>query len=79
MLVDLSTGSFELIQSAIETIARETTVVVIAHRLSTIVNADWIYVLDKGKIVEEGTYQDLVNMDKHFNRMVRMQVLETTG
>ena len=36
------------------------TIAIIAHRLSTIRNADYVYVLDKGKVVEKGTYQELV-------------------
>jgi len=73
----LDTQSERLIQSAIETIARKTTVIVIAHRLSTIVNADYVYVLHKGRVVEEGTYQSLVDRKGTFSRMAQLQVLET--
>ena len=73
----LDTRSERLIQEAIETIAKDTTIVVIAHRLSTIVNADYVYVLKGGKVVEEGTYQELVRLDGQFNRMARLQVLES--
>ncbi|MBI5124234.1 MAG: ABC transporter ATP-binding protein [Candidatus Omnitrophica bacterium] len=72
----LDTYSERLIQQAVETIAKETTVVVIAHRLSTIVNADYIYVLKKGQIVEEGTYSELIQMKGDFSRMVELQLLE---
>ncbi len=71
----LDTQSERLIQKAIENIAKETTVIVIAHRLSTIVNADYVYVLEKGKVIEEGTYSGLVKLDGHFNRMVKLQLL----
>lgn len=74
----LDTHSERLIQKAIETIARETTVVVIAHRLSTIINADHIYVLKAGRIVEHGTYEDLVRRRGHFSRMTELQLLETS-
>lgn len=73
----LDTHSERLIQQAIEKIAKETTIIVIAHRLSTIVNADCVYVLKKGRIIEEGTYSDLVRMGGHFNSMVKLQLLET--
>ncbi|NQS89650.1 ABC transporter ATP-binding protein, partial [Patescibacteria group bacterium] len=63
---------------AVENIAKETTVIVIAHRLSTIVNADHVYVLSEGRIVEGGTYPELIQMDGHLNRMVKLQVLEVT-
>jgi len=73
----LDTYSERLIQQAIEKIARQTTVVAIAHRLSTIVNADYIYVLKEGHIVEQGTYPELVEADGHFRSMAELQVLET--
>ena len=71
----LDTHSEQLIQQAVENISKETTVVVIAHRLSTIVNADYIYVLDMGRIVEDGTYSDLVKANGYFNNMVKLQML----
>jgi ATP-binding cassette subfamily B protein len=74
----LDTYSERLIQQAIENIAKETTVIVVAHRLSTIVNADYVYVLGEGNIIEEGTYAELIARKGHFNRMVRLQVLEAT-
>ena len=49
--------------------------IVIAHRLSTILNADRIYVFDSGRIVEEGTYQDLSRRGGPFTRLVERQVL----
>lgn len=73
----LDTHSERLIQTAIEEIAKDTTVIVIAHRLSTIVRAGRIYVLREGRVVEKGAYQDLVQMDGHFNRMTKLQALET--
>lgn len=72
----LDTQSERLIQQAIEAVARDTTVIVIAHRLSTIVTADCIYVLQRGRIVEEGTYQELVSKNGHFSRMTQLQILE---
>lgn len=71
----LDTHSERLIQEAIEKIAQETTVIVIAHRLSTIVNADYVYVLKKGRIVEEGTYSQLYSMNGYFKDMVESQAL----
>ena len=47
------------IQQAIEEISKETTVLVVAHRLSTIAKADCIYVLENGRIVERGTFDQL--------------------
>jgi ABC-type multidrug transport system fused ATPase/permease subunit len=64
-----------LIKSAIENIAHKTTLVVIAHRLSTIVNADIIYVLQKGRIIEQGNYHNLIKADNAFKQAVEIQRL----
>jgi ABC-type multidrug transport system fused ATPase/permease subunit len=47
--------------------------IVIAHRLSTIVNADRIYVLDKGKVVQSGTYETLSATDGVFKELIERQ------
>ncbi|MFH1287795.1 MAG: ABC transporter ATP-binding protein [bacterium] len=73
----LDTNSERLIQKAIENVAKETTVIVIAHRLSTIINSDFVYVLREGRVVEKGKYSDLAKIDGYFNRMVKLQFLET--
>lgn len=71
----LDTQSERLIQQAIDTIAKQTTVIIIAHRLSTIANADYIYVLKRGKIIEEGNYKELLDKSGLFSRMVKLQKL----
>lgn len=72
----LDSESEELIKSSIETISKETTVLIIAHRLSTVAKANRIYVLNAGAVVESGSYTELVNNpDSLFARMVRMQQL----
>jgi ATP-binding cassette subfamily B protein len=55
----LDSHSEKLIQDAVENISHETTIVVVAHRLSTIINADYIYVIDNGIVIEEGTFAEL--------------------
>ena len=52
----------------------QTTMLIVAHRLSTIRNADHIIVLDEGKLVEEGTYDELVKMNGIFTAMVNRQI-----
>ncbi len=49
--------------------------VVIAHRLSTVVDCDQIVVLDKGRMVEQGTYQELINQKSFFYQLVQRQML----
>ena len=57
----LDSKSEQMILKAINELAKNTTSLIIAHRLSTIVNADKIIVLDKGKIVEQGAHQELLD------------------
>ena len=52
------------------------TSIVIAHRLSTIQNADKILVLDHGKIVEEGSHQELLNKGGVYHQLYNMQYKE---
>jgi ABC-type multidrug transport system fused ATPase/permease subunit len=73
---DLDTASEQHIQASIDALKGETTVVIIAHRLSTVKNADRVYVLDKGRVVEAGTYEELrMREDGEFREMVEMQNL----
>ena len=52
-----------MIQESIESLSKDTTILVIAHRMSTIQKADYVYVLNDGKIVEEGSYKELSKKD----------------
>jgi subfamily B ATP-binding cassette protein MsbA len=65
----LDTESERLVQEALETLMADRTVVVIAHRLSTITNANKIVVLDEGKICEEGTHKELLQLDRHYKSL----------
>ncbi|MCS4199737.1 ABC transporter ATP-binding protein [Salinibacter ruber] len=71
---DLDTTSEQHIQESIDALKGEVTVVIIAHRLSTIKNADRVYVLDDGCIIEKGAYQELrARENGQFREMVEMQ------
>ena len=48
--------------------------VVIAHRLSTVVDADRIFVIDAGRVVETGTYAELMQLDGQFAELARRQI-----
>lgn len=69
----LDTESERLVQDALEKMMQHRTSVVIAHRLSTIQNADTIVVLSKGKIVEQGRHDMLIEGDGVYKNLVEMQ------
>ncbi|MBO9563202.1 MAG: ABC transporter ATP-binding protein [Niastella sp.] len=69
----LDTESERLVQDAINKMMANRTSIVIAHRLSTIRHADEIIVLQKGKIVERGTHDQLIDQDGFYKRLVDMQ------
>ena len=69
----LDTESERLVQDALEKMMRNRTSIVIAHRLSTIQNADSIVVLSKGKIIEQGTHDELMKSGKGYKKLVEMQ------
>jgi len=60
---------------ALEPILKEKTLITIAHRLSTVKNADMIYVLDSGKIVEQGSHEELETQDGHYNQFIKNQLI----
>jgi len=69
----LDTESERLVQDAINNMMQNRTSLVIAHRLSTIRHADEIIVLQKGKIVERGTHEQLLSQNGFYRKLVEMQ------
>ena len=63
-----------MIQRSLSKITKERTPIVIAHRLSTIKNADNIIVIDKGKIVESGKHENLLDQNKIYADLWNVQV-----
>ena len=72
----LDTESERLVQQALENMMQNRTSVVIAHRLSTIQKADKIVVMKKGRIVEQGTHDELIALDGTYKKLVMMQSFE---
>ncbi len=69
----LDTESEKLVQEALSNLMKNRTSVVIAHRLSTIQHADRILVMDKGRIVEQGTHNELITQKGIYNKLINMQ------
>ena len=81
LILDEATSNLDAITEraldrTIHEFAKDMSTIFIAHRLSTIKNCDKIYVLDKGKIVEQGTHRELINYGGKYASLVRQQSLE---
>ena len=84
LILDEATSSVDTttekqIQHALETLMQDRTSFVIAHRLSTIVNSDQIVVLDNGRIVEQGTHEELLAQQGRYFNLYTMQWAATQG
>ncbi|MFK8303466.1 ABC transporter ATP-binding protein [Capnocytophaga stomatis] len=73
----LDTESERLVQNALENMMKNRTSIVIAHRLSTIQKADLIVVMQKGRIVEQGTHNELLQRQGMYKKLVEMQSFES--
>ena len=69
----LDSESEAQVQNALDNLMKKRTTIIIAHRLSTIVNADKIIVMDKGKIVEIGTHEQLLQLNGRYKELYDMQ------
>ena len=79
ILLDEATSSLDAeteskIQKAIGMLTKDRTTLVIAHRLSTVLNSDKIYVIDSGKIIDQGKHQELIQNSKIYKNFYEKQI-----
>ncbi len=78
-MLDEATSSLDVITEsavleAINNVAKLKTLIIIAHRLITMKDCDTIYLIDKGKIVAQGTYDELMNSSASFRAMAKVNI-----
>jgi subfamily B ATP-binding cassette protein MsbA len=73
----LDSESEKLVQQALANLMQNRTTIIIAHRLSTIRNADQILVLDRGRIVESGNHESLINRNGLYRKFFQIQTEES--
>jgi ABC-type multidrug transport system fused ATPase/permease subunit len=81
LLLDEATSSLDsesekLVQDALEKLMKDRTSLIVAHRLSTIENADLIYVLENGNIIEQGNHQELLSKGGRYHHLYNIQFQE---
>jgi len=69
----LDSETEKAIQKGLEGLHGNYTILIVAHRLSTVKNADWIVVMEKGKIIAEGSFNELIITSPRFKKMVELQ------
>lgn len=73
---NIDTVTEALIQDALARLLKGRTAIVIAHRLSTVRNADWVYVLDQGRVVEQGNHNELIALQGLYASLYERQFMD---
>jgi len=80
LLMDEATSALDSeteasIQNNIEKLKGQFTIIIIAHRLSTVKNADQLILMEKGKIIQKGSFQNLLHNSKYFSKILELQLI----
>ena len=83
LLLDEATSSLDTVserqvQAALNRLMEGRTTIVVAHRLSTVIDADMIYVIEEGEVLEKGTHQELLKNNKTYAKLVDLQFKSET-
>ena len=75
LILDEATSSLDnqterAVMEAVNNLSKNITIIIIAHRLSTVMKCDKIFLLEKGELKNEGTFEDLMNIDENFRNNV---------
>lgn len=73
----LDNNSQEYIKKSIDNLVQDHTVIIVAHRLSTIIDADIIYVIDKGRVVASGTHNELLKTNRIYKKLYTTEALNS--
>ena len=76
---NIDIDSEEVIMKNIYKLGNDSLVIVISHRLENIVDADYIYLLDEGIVIEKGNHKNLINMNKEYALLYKTQKALETG
>ncbi|MCP4265457.1 MAG: ABC transporter ATP-binding protein [Candidatus Brocadiaceae bacterium] len=79
LILDEATSSVDgivegIIMEAVHTIAHKKTIIIIAHRMSTVKECDKIYMMEKGRIIDQGKYDDLIRTNQQFRDMAKVNI-----
>lgn len=68
----LDTLNEQIVQKCLDEAQRDSTSITIAHRLTTVKNADRIYLIDRGRIIESGNHQELIQLKGHYYKLIQI-------
>ena len=68
----LDVANEEIVQKCLDEVQRNCTSITIAHRLTTVKNADRIYLIDRGRIIESGNHQELIQLKGHYYKLIQI-------
>ena len=80
MILDEATSALDyeseqMVRKALQELMKNRTTIIIAHRLATIKNVDKIIVIDSGEIIEQGTHEELINLNGRYKQMTEFEFL----